>query len=1006
MTFFQHPAQFHTDVYTIPSGWPFVDALALGLGNLTSASPETLAATTIFLPTRRACRALSEAFLRQSKGQALLLPRMIPLGDTEDEGLLIQSYNLETLNSDGSNGEIILDTLPAITSLRRQLILARLIMARPKVDTRPDQAMFLALELAKLLDQTQTEQLDFSALSDLVPSSFADHWQITLDFLKLLTNVWPKLLESEGVLDPSERRNRLLQARAQTWLKAPPNGPVIAAGSTGSIPATADLLKVIAGLHQGIVVLPGLDLDASDDTWNCLAPSHPQFGMAKLIKHLDITRQNVAIWPAEPGVVASKTRSKLINAALTPAEAKIPRFPDQSMLTEALNGVTRVDCPGTAEEAQVIALMMRRALESPNKTAALVTPDRNLARRVAAALNRWGVKIDDSAGYPLAQSTPGIFLRLTAAAVADGLSPVKLLALLKHPMTRVGLEAADCRSRARALELAVLRGPKLAPGPSALYDSLRSMTQEVHPDLIGFLTLFVSALSPLLKTFETEQCSLSELVQAHVASAEALARPGNGSHRSSGAARLWAGDAGETAADLMQELAEAANAIEQIDCRDYPAFFEAACVGRVVRPKYGTHSRLFIWGLMEARLQHADLTILGSLNEGSWPPEAPSNPWMSRPMMEVFGLPVPERRLGLTAHDFVQGFGAPRVVLTRATKLGGAPTVPSRWLRRLDNLLEKEGLTDALKDESPWVDWAESLDTPPKMRVSKSPCPMPHAKARPRRLSVTEIETLIRDPYAIYAKHILRLNPIDPLQADPGASDRGIIIHRILDEFIKTFPDELPKDAEYQLNKIGKAIFSKYLTRPGVYALWWPRFQRIANWFITNEINRRGAGFRPLITEALGDIEIAGIREKFTITARVDRIDHKAGNGYTIIDYKTGAPPTAKQVRAGWNPQLPLEAAILQKRGFSSSGKIYSGPVAELVYMQLSGGRNPGEEQMLKLETSEVIENTLIGVTKLIHLFEDPKTPYLSQPRPQFLNRYGDYDHLSRVKEWRTSRRR
>lgn len=425
-------------------------------------------------------------------------------------------------------------------------------------------------------------------------------------------------------------------------------------------------------------------------------------------------------------------------------------------------------------------------------------------------------------------------------------------------------------------------------------------------------------------------------------------------------------------------------------------------MGRVVRPRFGTHPRLFIWGLLEARLQRTDLIILGSLNEGTWPPEAQANPWMSRPMMEAFGLPLPERHVGLTAHDFVQALGAPEVVLTRAERVGGTPTVPSRWLRRMDNLLERLGLSLALQPADPWLDWVGALDRPGAPRPAPPPRPTPPADARPNQLSVTRIETLVRDPYAIYAGNILKLRTLDPLQADPGAAERGSIVHDALDRFIKAFPDDLPADAERQLLEIGNEVFQSHLTRPGVRALWWPRFQRIAQWFVTNERRRREQGFRTVSTETTGKLEIDGFGQQFTITARADRIDYRADVGYAVIDYKTGAPPTAKQVEAGWNPQLPLEAAMVEAGNFPD---LDPAPTAQLVYMRLSGGRQPGEERVLKVNVPDVVSETVVGVTKLVQKFEDPATPYLSQPRPQFLNRFGDYDHLARVKEWRGRRR-
>ena len=979
-------------VFTIPSGWSFVDSLAKGLMSEAGDEPSKLAAMTVLLPTRRAGRSLREAFLRLSQGRPLLLPRMMSLGDMDDGELPIGGWG-----EAGPGGDAALVVPPAVSGLRRQLLLARLIMARPNNDATPEQAMFLAVELARLLDQVHTERLEFSKLEQLVPDTFAEHWRVTLEFLTILTELWPGLIAAESALDPADRRNRLLEARARQWQGAPPAGPVIAAGSTGSIPATADLLVTIARMPEGRVVLPGLDRDASDDAWDNLGPSHSQYGIAQLIRHLGVDRAEVLDWPMASSEAAPPERTTLINAALAPAKTneKLPVF--KKMAAEAVSGVTRIDCPGPSEEAAIIALMMRRNLRLAGRTTALVTPDRGLARRVAAELRRWDIEIDDSAGLPLTQTPTGAFLRLCISAVASDMEPVTLLALLKHPLSAVGSRPEDCRRQARRLERLALRGPRPSPGMDGLRAALQDLDLAQRGELPDYLDHLETALKPLTNAFTEGSAALADIVRAHMVSAEAMAA----TNKNPGAENLWSHEAGEMAAGLMHELEQAACAFPEIKPRHYSGLFEATMAGRFVRPRYGTHPRLFIWGLLEARLQRADLTILGGLNEGSWPPEVTTSPWMSRPMMEAFGLSLPERRIGLTAHDFVQCLGAPQVVLTRAERVAGTPTVPSRWLRLIDNQLERLDLSGVLQTHEPWLDWAEALDKPARPRPVSPPRPKPPLCARPTQLSVTRIETLIRDPYAIYASNILKLRPLDPLQADPGAAERGMIVHQALDEFIKAFPDDLPGDPERNLLEIGRGIFDSRLTRPGVRALWWPRFERIAKWFVENERRRRDQGFYTVATETAGKLEIADTCPAFVLNARADRIDHRADAGYAIIDYKTGAPPTAKQVEAGWNPQLPLEAVMVERDAFD---ELEAGPAAQLVYMRLSGGRVPGEERSLKLDLVEVVGDALAGVTKLIHKFADPATPYLSQPRPQFLNRFGDYDHLARVKEWRGRR--
>ncbi len=949
--------------------------LAAGIRDRAGGAPEALAGVTVLVPTRRARRSLSEAFLRQSDGQALLLPKMIALGDLDEDEIL--------LSEDAGS----FDVSEAVSGLRRQLLLTALILAKPS-GASPDQAANLALELARLLDQVHTERLSFDGLSELVPEAFAEHWQETLEFLKILTEVWPGILEDEGDIDAADRRNRLFEAQAQAWQASPPSGPIIAAGSTGSIPATADLLGVVASLPQGELVLPGLDLDATPETWAALEEHHPQFGMAHLLDRLGVDRKDVSYWKA-PGFKSEPSlRSSLFNAALIPAGQKAANALSRKKVEKALSGVFRLDCPSPREEAAVIALIMRRTLETPEKTCALMTPDRNLARRVAAELGRWNIDIDDSAGRPLARTPAGAFLLLTARMIADGLSPVSLLAALKHPLAAGGMSAGAFKARVRELEMNGLRGPRPGPGIDGLLAAVT--TGEAGDFLKGLGKIF----APFGDRLSAGDSSFSDLLAAHVQMAEALAQ----TNEADGASILWAFDAGEAAAKFIAELRDAAQDLGPINAANYPALLETLMAGRAVRPRYGLHGRLHIWGLLEARLQQADVMILGGLNEAVWPPEAKASPWMSRPMMKRFGLPVPERRIGLAAHDFAQAFAAPEVVLTRSERIDGTPQVPSRWLLRLENLFEQHGVENAFAASEPWLQWVEALDKPTESRQVTEPRPTPPLDVRPRKLSVTQVEHLTRDPYAIYARHVLKLRPLDPLDAEPGAADRGIIIHDVLHEFLDQYGDTLPDDAERRLLEIGRKVFDQAHVPPGVNAFWWPRFERIAGWFIAYERDRRAAGFKTVATEESGAMEIPGPAGSFTLTARADRIDRRADIGLAMMDYKTGQAPSVKEVKAQFSPQLPLEAAIAQAGGF---GKIGAEETAQLVYLELSGGRTPGEEKVLKLDVPEVVARALKGLKDMIAQYDDPAMPYLSQPRPKLLKWAGDYDHLARILEWR-----
>ncbi|MDF2763654.1 MAG: putative double-strand break repair protein AddB-like [Rhodospirillales bacterium] len=980
-----------TSVFNLPAGFSFVDALAERLIEESGGDPLALARMQVLLPTRRAVRSLTEAFLRASDGRPLLLPRMRPLGDLDAEELVMSAPEEA---ADAFEGAVP----PAIPAMRRQVLLARAVLKGPNAPARFDQALALGRELGRFLDQVQTDGLSLAALEDLVPADYAAHWQETLEFLKILGEVWPKIRAIEGGLDPAERRLKLIAAQAARWRAEPPNHPVIAAGSTGSLAPVAELLSVVARLPQGRVVLPGLDRSSDPGVWAAVEadPGHPQHGLARLLKRLELTPGAVPDWPLRSGRGAGRERHALVLAALRPAPvADLAGYkgPTPLELALALSGLRRLDCKTPEIEARAIALLMREALEEPGKTAALITPDRGLARRVAAELKRWGVAVDDSAGVPLLQTPPGLFLRLVAEAVVEGFAPVPLLALLKHPLAALGLERGRCRSLVRAFERRVLRGPRPAPGLGCLAAAAKGVDN--NPGPAELMAALEPLLSPLEAAFRDSKASFGELLKLHVETAERLAA----TDRARGPDRLWAEEAGEALASAMHDIAEAARDLDEVAPAEYPAMLEALLQGIAVRPRYGRHPRLFIWGPLEARLQRTDLAILGGLNEGTWPAEPEPDPWMSRPMRAKFGLPPLERRIGLAAHDFVQGAMAPEVVLTRSVRVEGTPTVPARWLLRLDALLAAIGHPGGLARPSGIAGWGADLDKPARFTPVPPPQPRPPVDMRPRKLSVTQIGAWMADPYAIYARHVLRLKKLDPIDAEIGPADRGNLVHRILDRFVALHPDALPQDAEARLLALADEIFKEASAgRPAVWAYWRPRLERIARWFLEQERERRQEA-RPLRTEVAGAMTIPAAYKDFVLTAKADRIDRLADGRLAIIDYKTGGVPFKKDVAQGIQPQLPLEAAIAQAGGFEG---VAAAEVGELAYWRITGAREPGKvcEIAAGADAARLAAEAVEGLTQLIATFDDPATPFEPMPWPERIPRFSDYRHLARIAEW------
>ena len=725
----------------------------------------------------------------------------------------------------------------------------------PLVAQTPAAACALADDLARLIDDMTTRDVPWKRLDNLVPDQFDEYWKLTLRFLKIAGDNWPKILDDLGQIEPAKRRDALIKAEAAR-LSFKTDGPVIAAGSTGSIPSTAELIATIAHLPHGAVVLPGLDTDLDEASWRLISgdpkkkipavPGHPQFAMQALLTRIGIPRSAVISLAQADG------REVLLSEAMRPAmqtdvwweRARDLVFAAQA--DAAVSTVTVIEAASAEEEALSIAIALREAVQD-GRTAALVTPDRTLGRRVAAALMRWNIAVEDTGGVPLAETPAGIFARLAAEAAVAGLEPVTLLALLKHPLLRLG--SGDHRHAIDILERAVLRGPRPSRGTAGLaraLKTLRAVRDSLHPSdprkylsdgQIGEAESLVAKLAAALEPLEgsgAASLSLSDLAERHRKVLAALSE-----HNGEQVALI--GSDGTKLADVLDELAASPSAAGlAVASSDYVELFAAVLAGNVVRPPVRAGLRVRILGLLEARLTDSDRVVLGGLVEGTWPPESRTDAWLSRPMRIELGLDLPERRIGLTAHDFAQLLGAREVFLTFAAKIAGTPTVPSRFTQRLA-AVAGERWQQMIKRGETYLAWARELDHPTgPPQPEPRPQPKPPLAVRPKGLSVTEIEHWLRDPYTIYAKHILRLRPLDPVDAEPGAAARGTFIHAAIGEFAQAFSKSLPADPIGELLALGRKHFSEIEDYPEARAFWWPRFERIARWFVNWEIERRG----------------------------------------------------------------------------------------------------------------------------------------------------------------------
>jgi ATP-dependent helicase/nuclease subunit B len=1019
-------------VYTVASGRPFLAALAEALlgGSLPvrggqRPDPLQLADTVLHLPTRRATRPLQEAFLKASRGGALLLPKIKPIGAGSEEAELLAS--VEDFHTGGEA-----DVPRVISDLQRQLVLTKLVLRwaeserHPKAKDgdllpyaaagahTPAQAAKLAEDLARLIDTLEAEDIDVARLSELVPEEYSEHWWRTLAFLQIVTQFWPAHLAEHNLVSAVARRKRLLAAEVERMRSTPPSAPVIVAGVTSADPAACELIRAVCALPNGALVLPALDQTLDEESWAAIAdhPEHPQFGLKKLIEALGLSRRDVEPLGGPEQTPARRARWSLACEAMRPAGTterwhRFAAAANKKDMAAALVDLNAVEAATAEEEAEAIALILREVAETPGRTAMLVAPDRALARRVAARLAVWELAVDDQGGQPFARSIAGAFLDLVAAAVEKDFAPIALTSLLKHPLCRLGLGPSELRRGLHALELAAFRAPYFGSGldgmEAALEQAQARSWQHVAVRRLAsadwdaarmLVRRLGQAFAPMAKVFAASKpASLHVLARAHFETAQTLAKA---SDRDDGAA-LRQGEAGEWAAQLFASLIDAAMPAPDMAPADYPDFYRTLVARKNIRPRGAVHPRLSICDPFEARLQQADVVILGGLNEGTSPTAADPGPWLNRPMRATLGLPAPEESIGAAAYDFISQLGAARVILTRAAKVDGAPTVPSRWLLRLEALVKGLGLS--LAPERPWIAWAQARNAiAGAARPVRAPEPKPPVEARPRQLSVTAIETWIGNPYAIFAQRVLGLEALPKLGERPGPSLRGQIVHEALGRFAQRFPERLPEDIAKELMAVAAGVLADYTSNPRVAAFWVSRMARFAAWFAETESARR-AGIAKTVAEASGKLVLAGPAGPFTLTARADRIDLGA-SGLVITDYKTSQnlDNLASRALDGQAPQLPLEAAIAAAGGFAG---VPAGRVAKLGYISTAGGEPPGQEFPLKTDdVAALAREAHDGLARLIAAFDQQATPYRAVRRARFRYDYDAYAHLARVAEW------
>ncbi|NEX48114.1 double-strand break repair protein AddB [Pseudotabrizicola algicola] len=960
-------------LFALPPGVDFPHALVAGLrAMLQGQPPEAMARITLYLNTTRMRRRVVQIFGQHGPG---FMPRI-------------------RLVSNLAADMILPDLPPAVPTLRRKLQLTVLIdkLLEKLPDLAPRSALAdLAESLTGLMSEMQGEGVGPEQVAALDVSDHSEHWARTRAFLTIISPFFTDANEP----DSEGRQRRLALMLSELWQSSPPADPIIVAGSTGSRGTTALFMQAVARLPQGAIVLPGYDFDMPEQVWSGLADAltsedHPQFRFQKLMSLIGAQPRDVALWHSTGA--PSPDRNRVVSLALRPAPVTdqwLVEGPDLPDLPSAMQDVALMEAANPRQEALGIALILRDAAET-GVPAALISPDRVLTRQVAAALDRWGIRPDDSAGIPLNQTAPGRFLRHIVRLPGQKLTSDMLLTVLKHPLTASAMERGQHLLLSRDLELKLRReGPAFPTGD----DLITWAAAQRNEHALGWATALAGALDGL------DMIGTLPLTD-HVSHLRLLAERLSRGPAPQGTGELWNEVAGEAALQFMDELQAEAVHGGELTPGAFRDLFDSLISGKEVRAPMIAHPDVMIWGTLEARVQGAELVILAGLNDGTWPALPPPDPWLNRKMRLDAGLLLPERRIGLSAHDFQQAIAAPKVVLSRALRNAEAETVPSRWINRLTNLLDglpMRGGPDALQAMrsrgKAWLDLAATMDRPlenaePGLQPATRPAPRPPIAARPASLSLTRIETLIRDPYAIYADKVLNLRPLDPIRQTPDARDRGTVVHTVLERFVEERPaGENRQQARSRLLGLTKQVLEEQVPWPAARALWAARMERAADHFLNVD---SATGGESVLVEGRGELTLQGLG--FTLFGTPDRIDMLPDGKLHLIDYKTGSPPSEKEQKS-FAKQLHLAALLAEEGGFKGLGPQQ---VAKITYVGLGSAGKVTEDDI----TPEKLEGVRDGLYHLIGSYARRGQGYPSR-RAVFSERYpGDYDHLARFGEW------
>lgn len=967
-----------SSVYNIAPTQAFLPALVRGL--YARFSEEEIAAAHLFVPTRRAAASLRNAFLNR-EGQvgntAKLLPRIATIASIDEDELFF--------NPDPDFANALLDLPPALGATQRLFLLMQLIRQVADIPFNPSQLYAMAKDLGGLMDQALIHNVSLDALETYVPDDheIQEHWQRSRRFLQIIYQNWPALLAERGVMDATARRLALLRHTLASWQRLPPSQLMLAAGSTASQPATAEWLRAISLLPQGIVVLPGLDQELEEQSWVNLEPSHPQYHMAQFLKRCQMGREQVEEWAPASSATFAASRNKIISEIMRPAASadQWRHLVPDNFGADVWHGLSRIDAKNDQQEAVAAALLIRAKLQEPDRRVALVTPSRSMAKRVTAQLTRWNINVDDSAGQRLLDTPIGSYLALLLGLLKVHCRPSDVMAFFKHPLTGLGQARGTFLDSARRLEEGFFRKKICGQTLSSWLQAMEGEDKLKEPAqlLVALQVLLAPMRAPDLNTMADFCNRLLKAAQNGLADGQ----------------DLFYGPNGESLAALLEDLSAASHGIA-FSFEELRSIFEQHLAAMPVHKPYGAHPRLFVLGLLEARLLDFDTVILAGLNEDVWPVLEKPDPWLSNAMRRHIGLPLHDDTIGLMAHDFAQQLGQREVMVLRSLRSEGTPTQTSRWLLRLEAILEKVGHPHALNTVLPWLEWAENLDKAHTLNPCSVPSVVVSPAQWPQSLRLTDLELLVNDAYAFYARCILKLKKLEPLDGEMDARTRGTVLHNALCAWFSAYPAAWPEKARADFILYLQRFFQPYLYTEAQWQFLALPFASLAGAFYEWEKARR-LGIAQSAHEQAGSWKLRICKRDLIIKARADRIDFLKNGSLQIVDYKTGVVPTENQIKTGARPQLLIEALMACAGMFENVPRAME---ASLSYLKVDLNKGELEEKDFMQEEIGNFSEHRAGFTAFMESMMSGSVAFEPVPYASTTRMAEDYARLARVSEW------